>query len=232
MTSPALLACLLAGVVSAGAQTAALTTAPSAAGRVEFGAGVTWNGTANLGGASADLTPNLNGSAYSLFDASAAYGPIGGDVRLGYRVTPWLLVGVSGALGRGDVTVKVGGDAEDGNAATFAGETLGQGFLEGRLDVILTRFQFWKARLTPYATASAGVLRNWHQGNVLIESGQVIQAGGGLRLGLLNRPRRRLSRVGVAAELRMTRVSGGFNWGREHRTVPSVRIEGFTGWGR
>ena len=226
---------VVAAAVTAGAAQAAAQAGPAAgpAGRVEIAAAVTVAGSADLGGGAASLTPNLGGSAFTLFSANATYAtPVGADLRLAYRVKPWLLVGVSGALARGNVSVQIAGDAEDGSSPSFAGETLGQALIEGRVDVLVTRLQAWQGRLTPYATVSGGVLRHWHEGNVIIETGSVVQAGAGIRYSLAHRPKARLSRVGLSAEVRMTRSSGGFHWGREHRTVPSARLELFTGWGQ
>jgi hypothetical protein len=220
--------------VTAGAAQAAAQAGPAAgpAGRIEIAAAVTVAASADLGGGAASLTPNLGGATFTLFSASATYAsPVGAELRLAYRVKPWLLVGVSGALARGDVRVRIAGDAEGGPSPSFAGETLGQALVEGRVDVLVTRLQAWQGRLTPYGTVSGGLLRHWHTGNVIIETGSVIQAGAGIRYNLANRPKARLSRVGLSAEVRMTRSSGGFNWGREHRTVPSARLEFLTGWG-
>jgi hypothetical protein len=203
------------------------------AGRIEVAAAVTWSGTAELGGGAAAMTPNLGGAAFNLFSVSATYAsPVGADARLAYRVKPWLLVGVSGALAWGDVRVQVAGDAESGPVPEFAGEPLGQALIEGRVDVLITRLRAWHGRLVPYGTVSGGMLRHWHDGNVIIETGSVLQAGAGVRYRLVHRPTRFLSRAGLSAEVRMTRSSGGFNWGRAHRTVPSARLELFTGWGR
>lgn len=215
----------------AGAAQAAAQDEP--AGRVEVAAAVSWSGTAKLGGGDAALTPNLGGTAFNLFSVSATFAtPVGADLRLAYRVKPWLLLGVSGALARGDVRVQVAGDAEGGPVPEFMGERLGQALIEGRVDVLVTRLRAWQGRLVPYGTISGGMLRHWHDGNVIIETGSVLQAGAGVRYRLVHRPTRFLSRVGLSAEVRMTRSSGGFNWGREHRTVPSARLELFTGWGQ
>jgi hypothetical protein len=135
-------------------------------------------------------------------------------------------------VSHGDVTVKIANDAEGAAASTFAGERLGQVFFEGRADVLLTRWRMWRRRVTPYATLSGGVLRQWHTDNAVIDTGGVIQAGGGLRMGFGPRKPGMPPRFGVAAEVRATHSSGGFHWGREQRTVPSVRLECFTAWGR
>jgi hypothetical protein len=210
-------------------------TAPGGAGRLEVAVAGVWAGDADLGSADASLTPNLNGSAYTLFEAGATYAsPKGGEVRVSYRVAPWLLVGVTGALASGDVKVRVSADVEGGTPGSFAGEPLGQSLVEGRADVLMTRWRFWKARATPYLTVSGGGLRQWHDGNLHVDTGTIIQGGAGLRYGVFTRarPRAHTVRVGAAAELRVARVSGGFHWGREQRTMPSARLECFMGWGR
>jgi hypothetical protein len=223
------------GAHGAEAQAPARSAVPGGVGRVEIAVAGVWAGDADLGGASATLTPNVNGAAYTLFEANAKYtSPMGGEVRLSYRFAPWLLIGVTGALLSGDVTVRVSGDAEGGTPTSFSGEGMGQSQVEGRADVLLARWRFWKARATPYLTVSAGALRQWHEGNVHVDTGTIVQGGAGLRYGVLTRsaPKVRTIRLGAAAEFRVTRVGGGFHWGRERRTMPSARLECFMGWGR
>lgn len=232
---------IVAGAIVTGAaahaagQAAVSTAAPGGAGRIEVAIAGVWAGSADLGSASATLTPNLNGSAYALFDARAKYAsPVGGEVRVSGRLASWLLVGVTGTLSSGDVTVRISGDAEGGTPTSFAGEVLGQSQIEGRADLLLTRWRFWRARATPYLMVSAGAIRQWHEGRVHVDTGTVVQGGAGVRYGFFTRarPKARTVRLGVAAEVRVTRVGGGFHWGREQRTMPSARLECFMGWGR
>ncbi len=235
--SKAVVACVVLACAagSATAQTAPRAAVPERPGRVELAVAGVWAGSADLGNASAALTPNLNGSAYALFDASATYeSPLGGEARISIRLWPWLLVGVTGSWLSGDVAVRLAGETEGGTPTAFTGEVLGQGQLEGRADVLLTRWRFWGRRATPYVTASAGALRQWHEGRVHVDTGTIVQGGAGLRYGWLTRagPKVRTFRVGAAAEVRVSRVGGGFHWGREPRTMPSARLECFVGFGR
>ena len=99
-------------------------------------------------------------------------------------------MGVTGALSSGDVTVRVSGDAEGGTPTSFAGEALGQSQIEGRADRPADPRGASGGRApTPYLTVSAGALRQWHEGNVHVETGHVVQGGAGLRYGCLTRPR-------------------------------------------
>lgn len=208
-------------------------TAGSSPSRFELAAGMTVGGSVDLGSREANLTPNLNGATFVLFDSSARFrSPMGGEARLGYRVVPWLVASLSGALLVGDVQVSVGHDAEGASAMSFAGERLRQTQIEGRVDVLVTRLRFWKARALPYVAVSAGTLWHWHEGNVLVETGQVFQLGGGVRVSLAHRPASRLLRVGVFGELRIAHVRDGFHWGHDARTSPIVHVGVYTGWGR
>ena len=222
------------GLVLATGEAAAQAPAPGhGPARVEVGVGVGVSGSADLGGAAASLTPNLNGAAYTLFDARATYAtPKELSLRLSYRLTRWLLLGASGGVQHGTVRVDVSGDAERAQVTGFDGEPLGQALIEGRADMLFPSLRTWGGRLVPYAMASGGWLRQWHEGNVLVENGRVLQAGAGVRIGLSARPTGWRSRAGLSAEARMTRTSGGFHWGREQRAVPSARLEFYAGWGR
>lgn len=228
------LAGLLFGIVPSGAQghDQARGLEPAVS-RVELGAGWIWNGKADLGRQPAALTPNVGGSAYALFEAGASFGtPLGGAVRVGYRVRPWLVAGLIAEASRGDVQVRIDGDREGAAAVRFAGESFSQVKAGGRVDVVWPRPRFAGGRVTPHASLFAGVLRQWHQGNVLIDTGRVYEGGAGVRIALARRPASRLSRIGVLAEVRVSRVSGGFHWGRELRTAPAATMEFYTGWGR
>jgi hypothetical protein len=229
-------AAVLAAVMCAAAPVAAQTPTPApdvAASRFELAAGLTRGGSVDLGESAANLTPNPSGVPFVLFDASAQFqSPLGGEARLGYRVVPWLVASLSGALLVGDVQVSLSHDAEAAPAMSFAGERLGHTQLEGRVDLLATRLRFWNTRALPYLTASAGALWQWHEDNVLVETGQVFELGGGVRFSLARRPASRLSRVGIAGELRIAHVRHGFHWGRDGRTSPMVHVGVYTGWGR
>lgn len=224
-------------IVSACAASAAAQSQapPEAAGasRVELAAGLAWSGSTDLGAGAATLTPNLNRPAFSLFDVRARFqSPLGGEIRVAYRLTPWLMAGVAGTLLAGDVSVTIRNDAEGAAATTFPGERLVQAQVEGRLDLLVTRWRFAGGRALPFVMASAGILRHAHEGRVSIESGRIAQAGAGLRYTFAHRAGTWLPRMGVTAELRAARVRGGFHWGRESRTQPALVAGASAGWGR
>lgn len=213
--------------------TAQSSATPPPAARIEVAAAMTVGATSPLGGATAALTPNTGGPAFTLFTADADYRtPLGAELRVSYRLAPWLLAGILGSVSLGDIRVVIGADAEGARPPAFTGERLGQASVEARIDLLATRWTAWRGRLVPYGMVSGGVFRQWHDDRLLIDTGSLIQAGAGARYDLARRPRRRLARLGAGAEVRLTRVIGGFHWGRERRTVPSARIELFSGWGQ
>jgi hypothetical protein len=201
--------------------------------RFEVGVGWLWTGESDLGTRSATLTPNLGGAPVVLFESSAtSAAPLGGQLRVSYRVARWLLVGVTGDMARGDVTVRISGDFEGAPAATFTGEPLGQASVSARVDVLMPRLRGWGLRVTPHVAATAGVMRQWHDGQVLIEHGQIYSGGAGVRVARLGKAGATPSRFGLLAEVRVTAVHGGFHWGETSRTAPTAVVECFAGWGR
>jgi hypothetical protein len=212
---------------------AAQPLSPSVAGPLEFGVSGVVTGGAALGGAAATLTSNLGSAPYTVFTTSASLGiQRGADIRLGYRIGRGVVMSVATGLGRSDVSVAVSGDAEGAPNSAFAGETLLQWSLEGRVDVSPPRWIVGGGRVRPYLMGSGGILRQYHGPRVSHESGALIQAGGGIRYGLRRRPTSRLSGMGVTVEVRLCHVRGGFNWGQSSRTTPVISVGLLTQWGR
>jgi hypothetical protein len=214
-------------VGQAGAQAAA---GPS---RFELAAGAVFLGTSGLGSTDAVLTPNLGGEDFVLFSTSAELvSPAGVEGRVGVRVAPWLVVSAMASAAWGDVRVSVDGDSELASAVQFDGERLLQARFEGRVDWLFNRLRFAGGRAVPYATASGGILQEWHEGYTVRESGHSLLAGGGIRYLFRNRPSSRLSQAGLTAEVRVCRMWGGYHLGQDSRTMPAFGIGLLTGWGK
>lgn len=212
---------------------AAQPLSPAAAGPLEFGVSGGLTGGAALGGAAATLTSNLGSGPYTVFTTSASLGmQRGADIRLGYRIGRGVVASIATGLALSEVSVAVSGDAEGAPNSAFSGETLLQWTVEGRVDVLLTRWIVGGGRVRPYLMGSGGILRQYHNPRVSHESGALIQAGGGIRYGLRRRPTSRLSGMGVTAEVRLCHVRGGFNWGQSSRTTPVISVGLLTQWGR
>jgi hypothetical protein len=216
-------------VGQAGAQAAA-EAGPS---RFELAAGAVFLGTSGLGSTDATLAPNLGGDDLVLFSTSAELvSPAGVDGRIGVRVAPWLVVSAVASVAWGDVSMSIDGDPELASTVQFDGERLTQARFEGRVDWILTRLRFAGGRAVPYATASVGILQQWHEGYTVRESGHSLLAGGGIRYLFRNRPSSPLSQAGLTAEVQVCRLWGGYHLGTDSRTMPAIGIGLLTGWGK
>ncbi len=205
----------------------------SAGGRIEVACAAMWVTSTPLGGSAASLTPNVNQPPFALFSAAADLGTsVGADLRLGYRVSRRLTLSVMTGVSRALVHVRISGDAEGAPGSSFAGDTLQQWTFGGRADYDLRRWQFASGRARPFVLAAASLLRQSHEGRVSIETGGVYDVGAGLMYTIRDRPASRLSRWSVVAELRVTHVRGGFNWGSGARTAPAFGAGVSTTWGR
>lgn len=234
MTAPVRLAvwlCACAWLVPAGrARAQEHESGPS---RFEIAAGVAVQGGTTLGGAQATLTPSLGAPPVVLFSTSTEKTSAAGiDGRVGIRLASSLVVSGVASLAWGDVRTTIDGDTELPGERPVAAERLLLARFEGRVDWLLTRLRFANGRLVPFATASAGVLQEWHEGYTIKEGGQSFQAGGGLRFLFRRRPSSVLSQAGLTAEVLVRHLRGGYHLGADSRTMPAFGVGVLTGWGK
>ena len=194
-------------------------TAPRA-GSVELSGGVLWAQGYDLDTTPALLTrnPTTGSSPLELFDASASVDAAPGlHARLGVYLSR--SVSVEGGLeySRPVLGVRVSGDFE-GAGATAATETISRYVFNGSVVVHLPGLSFAGGRGVPFVTGGGGYVRELHEGNELVDTGQQIHAGGGVKFWFGNRRRRFGFRgdVGVAVREGASDFSDGW------RTVPTV----------
>jgi hypothetical protein len=198
-----LIACALLGAmpVAASAQTRRPPARPPAGPRVEVGIGAGIAGGLTLGERDATLRANgVTAAPFRLFSSSTRLAPAPVlDVRLGYRVTPRLMVEGTLSVGRPELTSTLSGDAE--SAATVEATT--------RLtEYVITGGGVWRLstnprrRWTPFVSGGGGVARHVYDGRALIESGVDGYAGGGLLYALTRR-------TGLRLDGRVHVLSGG-----------------------
>lgn len=224
----AIVAALFTAAPSASAQPAAALS-----GRLEVAAAVGWTAASHLGSAAATLTTSAGEPRYTLFNVSGNLDAHAGlELRLGYLVSGGWRLSAEAGVAQPRVRVRIQGDAEGAPDRSFAGESLLQWTIGGRADYDLRRLRFLSGRAVPFASAGAGLVWQSHEGRVSTETGWYVEAGGGVTFIVRTSPSSRLSRVGIAADLRVSRVAGGFTWNREARTTPSVGVAITTGWGR
>jgi hypothetical protein len=212
---------------------AAQSATPARGGHVDVAGSALWVASSPLGGGAASLTPNTGLAPLTLFTATAKTGRVfGGDLRIGYRFGSGLVLSAVAGVSRVPIVVGISGDTEGAADSAFTGETMLQWTMEGRAEMAIRRLAFLHGRARPHVAASAGVLRQWHEGRVAIEAGRIFQVGGGVAYAFAQRPQALLSRWSLVAEVRAAHVRGGFNWGRAARTSPAFSLGISTTWGR
>jgi hypothetical protein len=163
--------------VSAAAQTARSNSRE----RFEVSVGGMWLGGTEVGTTQAELRANnVTPTPFRLFsaDTRAAAAP-GWEARIGYWLTPSIAVDGGVTRIRPELRTRISADAE-GAAALTAAEHLDQYFIDARVVWLLEKFRF-RRHTVPFVSGGVGYLRQLHEGRTLVETGQVYQAGGGIR---------------------------------------------------
>ena len=172
-----------------------------------------------LGESVAELTPN-SGSAPS-FDQFTTDNRVrqafGVQARIGFIVTPALVVEGGFRFTRPVYQVRVSGDAE-GAPDTTVEEKLSQYVFDGSVVWHVTRAAFAGQRAVPFLFGGAGYLRELHEEDALVEEGLEYHAGGGIKW-WFGQGRRGL---GVRGEVGISIRDGGFDFKDSLRVVPIV----------
>jgi hypothetical protein len=152
--------------------------------RFEASFGGLWIGGAALGSTQAELRANnVTPTPFRLFATETDAGSTPGfDVRAGYWIMPSLLVEASFVRATPELRTAISADAEGAAALTVA-ESLDQYFISGNVLWLFENFRF--GGTVPFVSGGLGYLRQLHEGQTLVETGQVYQIGGGVRRPLL-----------------------------------------------
>ena len=124
--------------------------------------------------------------------------------------------------GRPDMRTSITADAE-GAPPTTSTERVDQYLVDGGIVMMLYRFRIGD-RAVPFVSAGGGYLRQLHEGQTVIEEGQVYHAGGGIKWLLLARDRGLVRATGVRADVRMNLLRGGISFGGSPR--PQLAVSG------
>jgi hypothetical protein len=192
--------------------------------RVEVDAGGGILGGAALGSADANLRASDSARRpFRLFSTGSRFASAPTvHMRAGFAFTR--RIGVEGGLmvSRPDLRTSISADVEGAPAVTIA-ERVDQYVIDAGVVIMLGELGF-SGRTIPFVAAGAGYLRQLHEGQTLVEQGQVYHAGGGVKHWLLARDRGFISAAGLRADARVYLMSGGIAF--ENRPRPHVAISG------
>jgi hypothetical protein len=170
--------CILAWLAAGGETASAQSLTP--AGRFEVGVGVDWIGQATLGTSDATETTPA-GTPSRLFSTSSDLsGAAGFQVYVGVRVARSLELEAFASRSKPTITTTISNDVE-ASASTTATESTTQYVIGAGALWSLPFARGSSSRLVPFVTGSAAYLRQLHEGDTLVVTGQAYRVGGGLK---------------------------------------------------
>jgi hypothetical protein len=171
-----------------------------------------------LGSLTAELTRSTPTDQFDLFTSdSEITGFPGAYTRLGYYLTESLSVEGGLRYARPILSVRLSGDAESAPSVT-ADETVSHYIFEGSALWHLRGLSFGSGSAIPYIGGGAGYLRELHEGNQLVETGQEYHAVAGLNYWLGSGRHR----FGLRMEGGLSARRKGFDPDDSLRTLPIV----------
>jgi hypothetical protein len=166
----------------------------------EIDVGGAWQGRVPLGATSAPLTGNQGPPSVDLFDVDSQIDAFPSfDARLAFRLTRAFAVEGGFRYAQPKLATRITADFEDAPDITAVNSFSQYAFeLNGVLHLNALRF----GRSVPFIFGGGGYLRELYSGREIVETGQTIQAGIGIKQ-LLRRSSRGLIRsLGVRADAR------------------------------
>ncbi len=189
--------------------------------------GAAWSGSYPLGDASAQLRSNAAGATpppFTLFSSSSKIDSVAqASVRLGFTLTPQLLIEGGGTFGMPRVGFEISEDREVG-AQAFEGEQLTQYFFDGA--VIWHLPVRLGSRLRPFVIGGGGYLRQLHEERTMVETGQIYYGGVGARYWLRGGSGTARS-FGLRGDLRANTRRGGIDFDNKVRVFPTLAVHLF-----
>jgi opacity protein-like surface antigen len=218
-------------LVGATGTAAAAQPAPPAVppGEVTVSAGFAASGGYAIGDRLAELRSSRGGGAepFTLFRAESAIDRAAGvDVRLSYAMTSWLAVEVGGSVARPRVSVTVTGDTEALTEVEIT-ERISE-YAVGASGLVYLPYRFW-SRSRPYVIGGVEYLRQLHGDRLLVETGRLAFAGGGVRYWLRGAAGSRRA-LGLRGEVRLVFRTGGIDFEDRGRRYPRISALGFIGF--
>jgi hypothetical protein len=205
--------------------TPAFAQARHPAPRMEIVVGPRWTAGSSLSSGDAnELTSS--GSEFRLFAASTTLARATSfDARFAMRVTPRLRALVSGSYGKPMLRISVSDDVENAAAIT-ATERLQQYALRGGASWLL----MIGSRFAPFVVGEVGYLRELHDQHTLVQTGRVVELGGGATYPLLSNARGPFDQVGARIDMRAVLRSKGAALDGRVYAAPAVGVGLYLGF--
>ena len=198
--------------------------------RIEADAGAGILGGGGLGSADANLRRNDPvRQTFRLFTTSSDVGraPLW-LVRLAFPLSRRFAI--EGALTKATPDVRVSATSDfEGAPSITTTETIDQYFIDGSVVVMLDELRIG-TRAVPFVAAGGGYLRQLHEGQRLVEQGEVYHAGGGIKYWLLTRKAGTVRSAGLRADANAYFLRGGISFDdrpRSHVTISGSVFVGF-----
>ena len=199
---------------------AAAQPASAIPGRLELGAGLLWMGAQPLGSRDANLTTGT-GSTLRLFGSTSDLRPVAGfEGRVGVRLTRAIEAEVLASYATRQLRTRVSNDTENSAGATIIESV--QHYNVGAGVIWYALAQKSGARAHPFVTAGASYLRQLHEAATLVAAGQTYYVGGGAKLFLASRSRKRLKVVGVRFDARAVVRTKGITFDGRRSISPAI----------
>lgn len=194
----------IAFVAAIGVGRAEAQTASPPAGRLQVSVGAGWLGGASFGEQPADLR-GISGNPYRLFESETNLRGSGlFEARGGFALTKRFVIEGRAAIGKPELQTVISSDAEA--AGTFTAiEGLDQYIFDGGVLVHLDELEAFGLR--PFAIGGFGYVRQLHEEQQLVETGQLFYVGGGVTRPLFSRAQGFIRSVGVRGDLRLNVLS-------------------------
>lgn len=191
-------------------------------GSLEFSGGAVLSEGLDLGDRTATLTrnPGTGSGPFELFTSSSrldAAPAVQG--RLAVYLARSVAVEGGAQYSRPKLRTRLTNDAEAAESIT-ASSALTRYIFDGSLVVHLLPLSFAGGRGVPFVLGGGGYIRELHEGNELVETGQEIHAGAGLKYWFGTGRRR----AGLRGEAGVSLREGGFDFSDERRTTPTASV--------
>jgi hypothetical protein len=206
----------------------ALAQAPALRqGQLTISGGLVLGGSYPVGDRAAEIRTNTTGTPppFTLFRAESTIDPSAGvEGRVGFALTRDLEIEGGASYAKPQLSVTISQDPE---SSTFTiTDTVSRYVIDVNGVYHLPVGIGTRAR--PYVLGGAGYLRELHADRLLVESGQVLQFGGGVRYWLRGASGKRRA-LTVRAEVRAVRRRGGIDFEERDRTFPVIAVLGSFG---